>query len=1206
MQNANDINVGINAQGAKKGADDVTSALKSIERSLKSVQKVLEDVNKTASGGGGGGGGGGGPTGDLGKKIPEADTALQAFMGTLNKIRNTLFVIYLLREAFDGVTAAIRALIATGIEFNAAMEQAVIGSGALIAQIGQLERSNVKLEGVEAIREGMKLAKEEVLQLQIAGLQTAATSQALVKAFQQAVGPGLAAGLALKQVRDLTVDIVQVATAIGQPMHQIAQEVRAIFEGTVDPNARVGKLLDIDNEVVKKLQGTAKLYDYIAQKLDKFRAVGPIIEKSWSGVTSNLQEFGEVLSGLVTKPLFEKMTESLVKFNDELRKGGAGKGADTLQSLFAPDIQAGVENLQKAFLELGIQADRVLISLADRARDALAVFDEDPTQIKTLEEAIRRVGDSLVRFINEADVRQAVKDMVQVFGALSRIIRDSLAFWDGLITVLRTLKGLLELILSPVLLIGRGLEAIVNFKFDGDNFKRFWQNVTNDVNKSVDDIQKAWKSSGNVVETSTQRMNKALNSTKGVMETLSEEVDGLEKKFARDPMGKALPAIKSVPKGASQEDRVKYLQGLLSLKDLQEKIKINAPPPPPKTDKNAASKAAREAERLAAKERAFQLAKLQFIEQTARDEIGLRDAMNKILLKQNEERYDREMISLNEFENEKKRILIAGAMDEKAIALLRVKGAALAGAKALSQITILAPFEDVAGADAKGIEAYKKQLAGLIDVVKTQEQAEAARELVQALTGLEDALLRLKVAQGGFELDKLPVIKRREPIDLPLPQAAADIAVSANLRKEREKILALATEEAEIQKAVTLGYITQAEAAERLTDHAERLNQFEIERLKSERDRLDVVTQAEERLQKDLELAERMNKVFRVSNSDAFFKGLNENIDKLSDKFRQLGEDIRSIFRDAFEELGRTGFRGFVDTFLQGIADALNTRAADALSQIVTKILTDIFKPGGSGQSIFDKLIEQLLSIFGRKPTGTLSIGGIFEKIFGKLLDPLGRSKPAAGPFPGAPQGLPAPHPDSIRVANADERIEAVLRGTQPEIVGIHREVMDIAQSLRELKQCCREHNDLLKQQMSAASKGPGLLGQILSAAAGAAAGGFIGGINFGGGGGGLTAGAGVGDELPILPSPWAPGEPFPGGDLIPPGFFPAPPGGQLRYNDPNKNLAVNTNITIVTPNPAAFNAPQTQAQIGSLVFGSIQKAQSLVPAITNPNAVNK
>jgi len=213
--------------------------------------------------------------------------------------------------AFQGIQL-FAGLIKQGIEFNKTLETAELGIASLIAAQGELVDAQGKsVKGQEALTVAIGLSKDQMQKLRIAGLETAATTTQLVEAFQQAVGPGLTAGLNLDEIRGITIQIVQAAGALGVPMNQIAQEVRTIIDGTIDINARVAKSLGITNEQVKTWKAQGTLVEELNTRLEAFTLAGKAAADTFEVIASNTAEAFESISGQVTKGFFDSIKTAL-------------------------------------------------------------------------------------------------------------------------------------------------------------------------------------------------------------------------------------------------------------------------------------------------------------------------------------------------------------------------------------------------------------------------------------------------------------------------------------------------------------------------------------------------------------------------------------------------------------------------------------------------------------------------------------------------------------------------------------------------------------------------------------------------------------------------------------------------------------------------------------------------------------------------------
>jgi hypothetical protein len=220
----------------------------------------------------------------LGKKLLAAAAAFAAFQG-------------------------FRIFISEGLKFNATIETANLGIASLITAQAELRDSQGNLlTGTAKLAGAQKLATDQVNKLRIAGLQTTATTQELVIAFQQAVGVGLRWGLTLDQTRKIAIQMSQAAGALGLPMNQLNEEIRDFLGGNISArNTRIATALGITNEQVREAQKTGKLFDFVTGKLEAFSVAGEATAKTFQGVMSNVVEAAQNFAGDATAPLFEQL-----------------------------------------------------------------------------------------------------------------------------------------------------------------------------------------------------------------------------------------------------------------------------------------------------------------------------------------------------------------------------------------------------------------------------------------------------------------------------------------------------------------------------------------------------------------------------------------------------------------------------------------------------------------------------------------------------------------------------------------------------------------------------------------------------------------------------------------------------------------------------------------------------------------------------------
>lgn len=223
-----------------------------------------------------------------------------------------------LRNQILGLAAALVGLdklkdfVNTGIEVNKELENTKLGIAGIVASQAELVDSQGRvIEGQDAFNAASQISSDLLQKLKVDSLQTTATFGQLKDAFQAAVSPGLAAGLNLDQIRELTKQIALAAGALGLDMSQVAQETQAILSGNIDNNAVLARNLGITNEMVAQWQEQGTLAEELNKRMAGFAQMGDATSNSWAGVTSNLSEAYQTLAGLATAGFYEQIKTKL-------------------------------------------------------------------------------------------------------------------------------------------------------------------------------------------------------------------------------------------------------------------------------------------------------------------------------------------------------------------------------------------------------------------------------------------------------------------------------------------------------------------------------------------------------------------------------------------------------------------------------------------------------------------------------------------------------------------------------------------------------------------------------------------------------------------------------------------------------------------------------------------------------------------------------
>lgn len=219
---------------------------------------------------------------------------------------------------FAGFSAAFGAVLKSGVQFNATLEQAVLGIAAVQKQMNPERFKNFD-DAVTAASGAIELLK-------IKAKESPATFEELVQGFQAITGAASQAGIPMKKQIDLVVLMSQALAGLGIRSEQIVQESRALLTGNINEDAMAARILGITKKQIDDAKEAGTLFEFLTARLSAFGEAGERSKRSFSTLASNIRDGLQQAAGEATRPIFDIAKEAMESFNS-IDWAGIGKRA---------------------------------------------------------------------------------------------------------------------------------------------------------------------------------------------------------------------------------------------------------------------------------------------------------------------------------------------------------------------------------------------------------------------------------------------------------------------------------------------------------------------------------------------------------------------------------------------------------------------------------------------------------------------------------------------------------------------------------------------------------------------------------------------------------------------------------------------------------------------------------------------------------------
>jgi hypothetical protein len=264
-------------------------------------------------------------------------SALDVLGGRLSLTLRNAFSFILIFRGINAVQDAFRTLVSDGIKFNVQMQGLERSFAGIISSTSEAFKTDgTRLTAEESLQNAFRESSILLRQLRRDALTTTATVTELGTAVQNALGPGLAAGLSIDAIRKFAVNISQAATAIDLEQRQLPEEVRSFLTGNIRAaTSRIATVLNVTPDDVRQArsQGGEEFERFLNESLGSFEQAALATRDQFDVALAGLQQGAEATFADGFSGVFENLRTTLVEFRNVVADEGSDGLAGIARSL---------------------------------------------------------------------------------------------------------------------------------------------------------------------------------------------------------------------------------------------------------------------------------------------------------------------------------------------------------------------------------------------------------------------------------------------------------------------------------------------------------------------------------------------------------------------------------------------------------------------------------------------------------------------------------------------------------------------------------------------------------------------------------------------------------------------------------------------------------------------------------------------------------
>lgn len=244
----------------------------------------------------------------------QVDRGMARARDSISSLASGAAKLLLVTQGIQSISAALTALPRTAFDFSKNLETSAVGMAGIIGSVAALNGAQIEFNQALGISQGM------IRQLNDDALRTAASSQELVGAFQALLAPGLAAGMKLDEIRQLTVVGTNAVRSMGLTSNQVVQELRDLVAGgiTASSSTLATSLGLKDADIAKAKASSEGLFNFLMERLRGFEASSAAFGNTLEGRLSALKEGATRVAADGMAPLTQAISTAVGQMSDLL------------------------------------------------------------------------------------------------------------------------------------------------------------------------------------------------------------------------------------------------------------------------------------------------------------------------------------------------------------------------------------------------------------------------------------------------------------------------------------------------------------------------------------------------------------------------------------------------------------------------------------------------------------------------------------------------------------------------------------------------------------------------------------------------------------------------------------------------------------------------------------------------------------------------